>query len=112
VPVKWRITIGLNTCVWALLPFAGIYTIVHMLISFQTDPTTQFLGNLCFATYIAIYLIGLRANLLEHGILSLLQRIGWHIVQILLIPVFAVMEAVGVMSAFGGGSTGFHVVKK
>jgi egghead protein (zeste-white 4 protein) len=112
VPVKWRITIGLNTCVWALLPFAGIYTIAHMLISFQTDPTTQFLGNLCFATYIAIYLIGLRANLLEHGILSLLQRIGWHIVQILLIPVFAVMEAVGVMSAFGGGSTGFHVVKK
>lgn len=112
VPRIWRVMIGLNTFLWALLPFAGIYTIVHMLISFKTDPATQFLGNLCFATYITIYLIGLRVNLLEHGIVSWPRRIGWHIAQVLLIPVFAVMEAVGVMSAFGGRSTGFHVVKK
>ncbi len=112
VPRVWRLMIGVNTFLWALLPFAGIYTIAHMMISYQTDPVTQFLGNLCFATYIAIYLIGLRVNLLEHGIASWPRRIGWHMAQVLLIPVFAVMEAVGVMSAFSGGSSGFHVVKK
>ena len=112
VPGVWRLVLGVNTFLWALLPFAGIYTIAHMLISFRTDPFTQFLGNLCFATYIAIYLMGLRVNLLEHGIVSWPKKAGWHIAQLVLIPVFSIMEAVGVISAFGGRSTGFHVVKK
>ncbi len=113
-PVKaiWRFSLGLNTILWALAPFASLYTILHLFFGISHIWWIRFLANYSFASFSTLYLVGLEANLNEHGVKRLRERISWFIKQIVLLPVFNVMEGSGVLAAVFLPAAGFHVVKK
>ena len=113
-PVKpiWRLSLGINTVLWALAPFASLYTIAHLFYGFSTVPWIHFLANFSFASFGVLYLMGLKTNLDEYGIKKIWQRLTWTVMQIVLLPAFNAMEGVGVLMAIFRPHPGFHVVKK
>jgi egghead protein (zeste-white 4 protein) len=112
VRFRWRVCIGTNTLLWALAPFAALYTVGHMFYGFEVRPPVHLLANLSFASFATLYLIGLKANLDEYGVQNPLRRAGWAIAQLVLLPAFTFMEGIGVLSAIVKPVSGFHVVKK
>ena len=72
----------------------------------------RFLANFSFSLFISVYLIGLTANLDEHGVQGWFKRTGWYIGQLVLFPVFVVLETTGVLAGVFRLVAGFHVVKK
>lgn len=113
-PVKrrWRICLGTNTLLWALAPFATIYTVAHLFYGASPEPWVRLLANYSFSSFGTLYVIGLFSNLKEHGITNVVHRLGWTAAQIALLPVFNLMEGAGVMTAVFKPVAGFHVVKK
>lgn len=113
-PVKrrWKVCLGTNTLLWALAPFATIYTVAHMFYGASPAPWVRLLANYSFSSFATLYVIGLFSNLKEHGITNVVHRLGWTIAQIALLPVFNLMEGAGVMTAVFKPVAGFHVVKK
>jgi hypothetical protein len=59
-----------------------------------------------------LYLIGLKTNMDEHGITSRWRRLGWTILQVILLIPFSLMESLGVLWGLVTRPRGFHVVKK
>ena len=112
VKLRWRVAIGANTMLWTLAPFAVLYTICHFFYGFEIQPWVRALANFSFASFVTLYLTGLKANLDEHGITGWLARSAWTAVQVVLLPVFSAMEATAVMMALLKPVNGFHVVKK
>ena len=112
VRLRWRPCIGLNTALWALAPFAIIYTAAHFALGGYVEPWIRLLANLSLASFMTLYLTGLKANLDEHGITGLATRSFWTVAQVVLLPVFTLMESAGVLLAMATRSHGFHVVKK
>ena len=112
VKLRWRICLGINTFLWALAPFTLLYTIVHLFFGSQTDETVRLLANFGFAMFVSLYLMGLHANMSEHGITHPWRKLGWWSGTMLAIPAFSVLEGLGVLSAFFKPASGFHIVKK
>ena len=48
----------------------------------------------------------------EHGIKSFWKRVQLTLLQVLLLPVFCVLEALGVLWGLASQAKGFEVVKK
>ena len=111
VKLKWRASIGFNTIIWNLGPFAALYTIAHFFFGFAHPWWLRFMANFSFASYILLYLTGLKANLDEHRVENFFKRASWYFVQIVLFPIFSLMESLAVLMALRPIS-GFHVVKK
>ena len=113
-PVKayWRFSIGLFTVMWILEPITQLYTIIHFFYGFTSVWWIRFLANYSFVSFLLIYLVGLKANLEEHGVRNLIHRTGWYMYQIFLYPVFSFLESMGVVAAIVRPAPGFHVVKK
>ena len=113
-PVKlhWKISLGLNTLLWAIAPFAALYTIFHFFVGFSTEWWIRLLANYSFASFAVLYIIGLKANLDEHGITSFWKRSWWYLLQLILFPTFSFLESLGVLMAILRPVAGFHVVKK
>lgn len=109
---KWRLSLGINTLLWSIAPFAAIYTYVHFFFGFDHQWWIRLLANYSFATFEVLYLIGLKANLDEHGVQHWHKRMGWFLAQLFLLPVFSAMENLGVLAAVFRPANGFHVVKK
>ena len=112
VKLRWRLSIGINTALWAMAPFALLYTIAHLFFGTATNPVIHFLANFSFASFAVLYLVGLKANLDEYGIYNILTRLRWTLAQVLLLPIFSAMESLGVLAAIFRPVAGFHVVKK
>lgn len=112
VKLRYRLFLGFNTLTWAFAPIGLLYTYAHFFWGFEVRPWIQLGANLAFASFLVLYLIGLRANLDEHGIDGPVRRASWYVAQIVLFPVFSLMEAAGVAYAIVRPSPGFHVVKK
>lgn len=112
VKVRWRLCLGINTALWVLAPFAMTYTIAHFFWGFETRPVIRFLANYSYASFLVLYLMGLKANLDESGVTNWLKRMQWWALQVLLLPAFSLMESLGVLWALVWPAKGFHVVKK
>ncbi|WP_246853014.1 glycosyltransferase family 2 protein [Naasia sp. SYSU D00948] len=112
VKLRWRLSIATNTILWTFAPFAMLYTIFHAFFGFEVEPWIRFLANFSFASFTTLYVVGLRANLDEHGITNPVTRMGWTAIQIVGMPVFSAMEAAGVLLAIVKPVAGFHVVQK
>lgn len=109
---RWRVYLLCNTLIWSLAPFGMLYTFFHMFYGFAISPIIIFLANYSLATFYVLYLIGLKANLDEHGIKNIWLRLYWTFMQIILLPIFSFMESCGVLWAIVKPGKGFHVVKK
>src|SRR5579859_2223188 len=120
VAKKWRLVIGMNTLVWTMAPFAVLYTIAHIFYGFAIPFPIKLMADISLASFVTLYITGLRNNLKEHGVTNPFKRLGWYALQIVLMPVLTVLESAGVayalikpmrMKTILNGN-GFHVVKK
>ena len=109
---KWRIMLGFNTFTWAFAPLALLYTYIHFAYGFEVRGWIRWGANFAFASFVTFYITGLRDNLAEYGITNPIEKAGWYVAQIALMPVFSLMESVSVAFAIVRPSMGFHVVKK
>jgi beta-1,4-mannosyltransferase len=112
VKLRWRLCLGLNTMLWGLAPFAMLYTFANLLHNVGINPEIRFLASYSFATFAALYITGLKANMDEHGVKGWGQRTLMTLSVFLLLPVFAAMEGLGVLWAMVTPVKGFQVVKK
>lgn len=110
--MRWRISLGLNTGVWALAPFALAYTIINLFYGVEIPVIVRVLASYSFATNILWYAIGLRVNMDEHAIKNVLKRIRITLAQIMLTPVFGALEALGVLWGLVSPARGFDVIEK
>jgi len=113
-PVKrrYRLMLGFNTLTWMLAPLGLLYTYAHFLWGFPVRGWIAWCANIALASFIVLYLVGLKANLDEHGVTNRLKRLGWYAAQVILLPVYSLMESTGVAYALVRPHAGFHVVKK
>ncbi len=112
VSLKYRISLGINTLLWTVAPLGMLYTIANLFLGGQAHPTLRFMANIAVACFATLYMVGLNANLDEHGVTSKLQRLKWYALQIVMLPVFSFMESGSILYAIFRPSMGFHVVKK
>lgn len=112
VTFKWRAPLMVSTLLWALAPIAMVYNLVHLFVGSYIWSWLWIPADVSFAIFISLYIIGLQANLDEHGVVGFWTRSSWYVRQIVLVPVFALMEAAGVLYAMLKPDAGFHVVKK
>jgi egghead protein (zeste-white 4 protein) len=112
VRLRWRFGLGLNTMLWALAPFAMVYTVITLFHSVEIPLVVRVLASYSFATYALWYITGLIANMDEHGIKNPWKRARLVLLQILLIPLFCVLEGMGVAWGLASRAKGFEVVKK
>jgi egghead protein (zeste-white 4 protein) len=110
--LRWRVGLGLNTMLWALAPFAMVYTVFTLARNVEIPLLVRVLGSYSFATYALWYVTGLKANMDEHGIKNPGKRLQLLTLQILLIPVFCCLEGLGVAWAMVTQAKGFEVVNK
>ena len=97
---------------WALAPFAVVYTVFSLFYSVEIPPVVQVLASYSFATYALWYVTGLKANMDEHGIKNFWKRAQLALLQIFLVPVFCVLEGLGVAWGLASQAKEFEVVKK
>ncbi len=109
--LRLRLPLAVFTAFWSVSWIAILYTYFTFAVGWRADTTVQLLGNLSLASYVCIYTVGLRTNLLLHKE-SWLRKIGLYTAQIAAIPLFAVLESTGVLLALVRPEKGFHVVNK
>ena len=97
VAIRWRLALALNTLLWGLAPFAMFYTLGNLAHHVTISPVVRVLASYSFATFATLYITGLAANMDEHGITSWSRRIFLTVKVLLLLPVFAAMEGLGVL---------------
>ncbi len=112
-PAHWRLRLPLAvfTALWSVSWLAILYTYFDYIVGWRSTGCVQVIGNISFSTYVCIYVIGLRTNLLLYKA-SLLRKIALYAAQVLCIPFFAIMESLGVLYALVRPEKGFHVVQK
>jgi egghead protein (zeste-white 4 protein) len=112
-PVKLRLRLPLAffTVLWSVSWLAVIYTYANYVVGWDTSPAVQALGNVSLATYVVIYTVGLRTNLRLYEV-SFARKVRLYAMQVAFIPLFAILEAAGVLYAMVRPETGFHVVQK
>jgi beta-1,4-mannosyltransferase len=110
--LHWRVSLGFNTMLWALAPFALVYTIFKLFYSVEIPLIVRVLASYSFSTYALWYVTGLTANMDEHGINNLWERVRLTVLQITLVPVFCILEGLGVLWGLVSQPDGFDVVKK
>jgi egghead protein (zeste-white 4 protein) len=75
-------------------------------------PALVFLtGSVSLAAYSALYLLGLELNLVQRGV-PWVRRIPWYVAQVVLLPVFSLLESSAVIYGVVRPDVNFHVVKK
>lgn len=111
VPLRWRLPLAVSTMMWAF-SWVGIgFTVVNLLLGLYI-PTWVFLtASFIFSIYITLYVIGLKVNLQDHGPTRLPTPL-LYVLQVVLIPVFSLMESAGVLYGIVKPDMSFHVVQK
>ncbi len=100
---------------WLLSALGGVYTVVNLFTGYYTPLIPRVLGAVVMAWYVNCYLTGLWLNL--RGMPADVQpgrpmRLLLTVAQVILLPVFGVLEGLGVLYALVKPERGFHVVKK
>ena len=115
VKLRWRLFLALNTFMWGMAPFAVLYTIGHFVFGFAVPAPIRATANVSYAYFVMLYIVGLKANLDEHGVTHRGKRIGWHIAMLamlVVVPFAGIIEACGVLVGMLTKVRGFIVVEK
>lgn len=111
VRLRLRLPLAFFTCLWSVSWIAIVYTYVNLVVGWDTSPAVQLLGNLSLATYVVIYIVGLRTTLALYKV-PFARKVRLYVAQVACIPLFAILEAAGVLYAIVKPEAGFHVVQK
>jgi egghead protein (zeste-white 4 protein) len=112
-PVRftYRLPLLASMLAWTLGPLALLWTVADAVLGVPAPKPAQILGDLGFACFTTIYVMGLRMNLrssrrgpLKSGLL--------YLGQVLLMPLFALLEVSGAAYAIVKPQLDFHVIQK
>jgi egghead protein (zeste-white 4 protein) len=112
VKLRWRICLGFNTMLWGLAPFATMYTFGNLCYHVVINPIIALLACYSLGSFSTLYIVGLKANMDEHGVFDRRTRAMLTFLQIVLLPVYSTMESLAVLWAMLTPVKGFQVVKK
>jgi beta-1,4-mannosyltransferase len=112
VPLRWRLPLAFSIVAWSLAWLGVLYTYVNFLTGIETPDMIWLAGTFAFAVYVSQYLVGLRINMDHRGIRGFWRRARLYVLQVLLIPVFALMESAGVVYGIVKPESAFHVISK
>lgn len=110
--LRWRLPLLVFTLLWGAAPLAVIYTFVHATFGSEVHDSIRILADVSFASLLTLYVVGLRANLNAAEITNPIHRAGWLVLQLVLAPIFGVIESIGVVAGVVRPVGGFHVVAK
>jgi egghead protein (zeste-white 4 protein) len=112
-PFRYRASVAVSTLIWALSPLGLTFTLSQVFLGFDVHPVLHFLANAAYSSFVVLYFIGLHINLDGHGIRNWHKRVQWFVLTALLLPLFSLIEAAGVVYGMVRPDVGgFHVVKK
>lgn len=114
-PVRWRYraAIGVSTILWSVSWVGVLVTYVNLVVGVEIPLPIRLTGDMAFAFYVMLYFLGIRLQLHYDGGLGRLHRVGHYAATIILIPVFSVLEGLGVVyGLLRPDVDGFHVVEK
>ena len=112
VAVRYRLVLGLAVAVWAVSWVGIFYAWVNLVLGLSSWWPVQVTGDLGWAFYIVLYVIGLKLNLDDHGEIGWLRRVVYYAAQVMLIPVFALLEGAGVLYGIIRPTFDYHVIRK
>ena len=112
-----RVTLFSFLLLWGAAVFGSLYTVVNIVVGLETAPAIDWIGSICFAWYLTMYTMGLRLNLAaledETGVpLRRRYRGLAYVAQIVLVPVFGVVEGFAVLYGIVRPERGFTVITK
>jgi hypothetical protein len=86
-------------------------SIAAVIVDARIPRVVLFIGTSSLAAYSALYLLGLELNLDQRGV-PWYRRIPWQLAQILLLPIYSLLESYAVIYGVVRPTVGFHIVKK
>jgi egghead protein (zeste-white 4 protein) len=107
-----RVPLAAFTAIWSVSWLSILYTYMNIGLGMRTAPPVAALGDFSLAMFTMTYLVGLYVNLRDLPRLPAHRRAVLYGLQVALMPVFAVLEATGVVAGMLRPERGFHVVDK
>ena len=114
-PAPWwsRLALILFIGTWSLTLFGVLYTATNLVLGLYTPVAIAWLAAACYSWYVTMYVEGLALNFRVLGAeIPRWKKAVYYVAQVLLVPVFGVMEAAGVVYAVLRPERGFHVIDK
>ena len=107
-----RITLVSSVVLWGV-SWLGWWTvsIAALVINARIPLPVLLIGTASLAAYSALYLLGLELNLSQRG-LPWFRRLPWYFLQVLLLPIYSLLESAAVVYGIIRPTVGFHIVKK
>jgi egghead protein (zeste-white 4 protein) len=107
-----RITLVSSIILWGI-GWLGWWSvsIAAVLVNARIPWTVLLIGTASLAAYSALYLLGLELNLEQRG-LPWYRRLPWHVAQVLLLPIYSLLESSAVLYGAIRPNFDFHIVKK
>ena len=107
-----RVTLVSSIILWGV-GWLGWWSvsIAAVLVNARIPWTVLLIGTASLAAYSALYLLGLELNLDQRG-LPWYRRLPWHVAQMLLLPVYSLLESSAVLYGAIRPNFDFHIVKK
>jgi beta-1,4-mannosyltransferase len=112
VPLRWRLPLAFSVAAWSLAWLGVVYTYVNLATGIDTPDPIWLAGTFAFSVYVVQYVVGLRINMDHRGMHGFWRRGRLYVLQVLLVPVFALMEAAGVVYGIVKPEVAFHVISK
>jgi beta-1,4-mannosyltransferase len=111
VKLRYRLAIGVSTAMWSMAWVGVVATYANLIVGVSIPLPLRAAGNFVFAFYIVLYLLGMKLSL---NLSPMRWWARWlhYLGVVLLIPVFAIIEAASVIYALLRPNVGFHVVRK
>jgi egghead protein (zeste-white 4 protein) len=110
--ILYRLPFLFLVTAWAITAAYFIFSAMNIFVGSRPPAPMQILFNLMFAYIATAYLVGLHANLKEAGVKGFWRLCKWNLALIGLLPIIAMLEALGVLRGIFLRQNGFHVVKK
>jgi egghead protein (zeste-white 4 protein) len=109
---RYRAIMASGMLIWALSWASVSYSGSAIVAGLAAPWPVILLADFTLATYVILYLIGLKLNLEGNGNVRPLRRLRLYATQVALIPRFSLMESAAVAYGLLSPDPGFHVVQK
>jgi egghead protein (zeste-white 4 protein) len=112
VPLRYRVVLGISTAVWSVAWLGIVFFYVNLFAGLRVPVALHVAGNFAFGVYIVTYVLGLRFNLDQLPPQGRVRVALAYVVQVALMPLFALVEAAGVAYGLARPAVAFHVIRK
>jgi len=110
LPLRDRALLGTFMTLWAVSPLCILLVYTNLFMPTGTPLWLAMVGGISFFYFVSLYIIGFIKSYERQG--SWRRYLGLLAVQIALIPVFSVMESLGVIYGLLSPVRDFHIVQK